>query len=150
MKSCSFYLATPYKDGVSHEIVKAMRKEGKSITKLLNDQPTIIYLTLTFANRKLVRVNTHEKVKAIYWSFDTQSVRVQMHGSLILNDRLQFLRGEVMRQYRLAITANKNITLPEIKKLVEGVIANNTPDFDRKPFVECFKEFIEERKPQMN
>lgn len=150
MKSISYYLGKPYKDGVEWADVKALRKLGKAINKALNEKPTPIYLFLTFSNRKLVRVNTQEKIKAIYWNFDTQSVKPNMHGSLELNDRLQFLKAEVMRQYRKAITANRNITLPQIKILVANIISDCVPDFDRKPFVDCFKEFIAERKPQIN
>ncbi len=150
MKSISFYLSKPFKEGVDWSDVRTLKKAGKSIAKILNDRSTTIILCLTFTGRKLIRVNTHEKIMPIYWSFDSKSVKPNMHGSLELNDRLQFLKAEVTRQYRKAITTNRNITLPQIKLLVESVLADTVPDFDRKPFIDCFKEFIEERKPQMN
>ncbi|MEQ8425145.1 MAG: site-specific integrase [Cyclobacteriaceae bacterium] len=150
MKSISYYLGKPFKDGVVQANVKALKKAGKPIAKILNEKPTPIYLFLTFSNRKLVRVNTQEKIKPIYWNFDTQSVKPNMHGSLELNDRLQFLKAEVMRQYRKTITINRHITLPQIKLLVESIFADTVPDFDQKPFIEYFREFIEERKLQVN
>jgi hypothetical protein len=131
---------------VSKEDVKAQKNAGKPTAKLLNDKPTTIYLFLAFAGRKLVRVNIMEKIKGTWWNFDTQSAKANMYGSIELNDRLQFLKAEVTRQYRKAITANPRITLDEIKKLVTAIVRNQTPDFDRKPLLSHLNDFIEDRR----
>jgi len=150
MKSIRFHLAKPFKENVDWADVRELKRAGKSIQKCLNEEPTIIYLTLTFPNRKIIRVNTHEKVKSIWWNFDSQTTKSQMHGALELNDRLHFLKAEVTRQYRKLITANPNVTLEDIKEMAEKVVAGSVPDFERKPMIDCLKEFIEERRPQVN
>jgi integrase len=146
MRSISYYLAQPFKEGVTKEDVKAQKNAGKPTAKLLNNKPTTIYLFLTFPGRKLVRVNTMEKIKGTWWNFDTQSAKANMYGSIELNDRLQFLKAEVTRQYRKAITDNPRVTLDEIKKLATAVVGDQTPDFTRKPLLINLNDFIEERR----
>jgi integrase len=148
MLSIKYYLAQPFKDGVTKEDIKALKQAGKPITKYLNDQPTPIYLFLTFPGRKLVRVNSREKVKGIYWTGD--GVKPQMWGSLELNDRLNFIKAEVVRQYRKAITNDPNINLTQVKALAESVVAGSVPDFNKKPMIDCLREFIQERESQVH
>jgi hypothetical protein len=97
-----------------------------------------------------VRVNSREKVKGIYWNTDKNCAVLQMHGALELNDRLQFIKAEIIRQYRKAITNSPNITLAQVKELAENVVANNVPDFNQKPMLECLQEFIKEREFQID
>lgn len=150
MKSIRFHLAKPFKENIHWADVRELKRAGKSIQKCLSEESTIIYLTLTFPNRKVIRVNTHEKIKPVWWNFDSQSVKSQMHGSLELNDRLHFLKAEATRQYRKLITANPSVTLEDIKEMAENVVAGSVPDFERKPMIDCLKEFIEERRPHVN
>jgi len=145
MRSINFYLLRPFKKGVSNNDVKYYKSKGKSISKLLNDKPTVINLFLTFPGRKLVRANTMEKVKATQWDFENKMAKASMYGSLELNDRLQHMKAEVMRKYREALTKNPKITLAEIKTLVDDIIADRVPDFNRKPFLDYLQGFIDER-----
>jgi integrase len=69
-----------------------------------------------------------------------------MHGSLELNDRLQYLKAEVVRQYRKMIMATPRVTLPQVKALVTKILDDGLPDFDNKSLIECLAEFIEERR----
>src|SRR5882724_5410008 len=110
MRSINFYLVLPYKKGVLKSDIKALKKQGKPVTKLLSDKPVIILLVMTFPGRKLVRVNTMEKVKPIYWDFNSKSVKPSMHGSLELNDRLQYFKAEATRRYREALTKDSKLS----------------------------------------
>jgi hypothetical protein len=82
-----------------------------------------------------VRINAMEKIKGTLWNFDTQSAKSNMYGSIELNDRLQFLKTEVTRQYRKAVMDNPRITLAEIKDLATAVVCDQTPNFERKPML---------------
>jgi site-specific recombinase XerD len=150
MRSISYYLSKPFKDGITKADIKFQKKNGKPILKPLNEKPTTIYLFLTFPGRKLIRANAMEKIKAIYWDFDTQRAKPNMHGSLELNDRLQFFKAEVTRQYREALSKNPRISLSQIKELVENVISNNVPNFNRKPLLIHLNEFIDERRATLS
>jgi integrase len=150
MRSINFYLVLPYKKGVLKADIKALKKQGKPVTRLLSEKPVIILLVMTFPGRKLVRVNTMEKVKPIYWDFNTKSVKPTMHGSLELNDRLQYFKAEATRRYREALTKDPKLSLDQIREILENVVSLNTPDFSRKAFLDYFEQFVTERVTLMN
>jgi hypothetical protein len=107
MLSIKYYLAKPFRDDVTKEDIKALKSVNKPIAKYLNHRPTVIYLFITFRERKLVRVNSREKIKGIYCYHDKKSAKHQIHGAL--NDLLQFLKAEIIREYRKAVTNNPNL-----------------------------------------
>jgi hypothetical protein len=142
-------LDKPFNKGTNHLEIKKYIKEGKNYSRFLNPHDTSIYAWLTFEGSKYMKVRTTERLAAKHWEFSLKRAKKSMAGSAILNERLNSLKSEVLKQYRSLISTSPNASFEEIKVVVKDTIEGKSPNFNKKNFLERFDEYLIDRKTQI-
>lgn len=149
MASFSFYLDKPFKRGVNHLEVKKYIKEGKNYRKYLNPSDSAIYAWLTFDGGKYLKVHCCETISAWDWDFALKRAKRTMAGSAQLNERLEDLKAEILKQYRSLISSNPNASFEEIRTVAKNAVTGKTPTFNKKTFLERYSEYLDERRTEV-
>ncbi|HMV08066.1 MAG TPA: tyrosine-type recombinase/integrase [Cyclobacteriaceae bacterium] len=149
MATFSYYLDKPFKKGVNHLEVKKIIKANGSYSKFLNPLDNAIYAWLTLEGGIYMKVRTTERIAPKDWHFVLKKAKPTMAGGAILNERLDDLKSEVLKQYRYLITVNPNPTPTEIKKVLIDAVNGKTPNFNRKTFLERYDEYLNDVKTQL-
>ena len=146
-----FYPDQVYKKANSKEEQDAIRakafkckRENKPIpSDLLNPKATAIYLNVRIGREFQYKMNTKEFVMVKYWNFDSQQVKHSYTGAPELNERLNSLRADLQRNYRVLLQEKETITTHDIKNLVSTLFEDKKPRDTRKEFIEAINQFIE-------
>jgi hypothetical protein len=137
MPSVNFYLNRPFAKGT----------EKFERTKVLNPSETMVFIYVTYPDRKIIKVSTGEKALAKNWDFDKKCFRSTSAGSLTHNSRLAYFKSEVLQAISRATSQNLDITLPQLRKIVEDTLDGKQPKFIKRTFLEYMNEYLEEKKP---
>lgn len=135
--------------GSNHLEIKKCIKDGKNYNRYLNPNETAIYAWLTFDGGRYMKMRTTEKVAAKDWDFTLKRAKRTMAGGSTLNDRLDDLKSEILKQYRLLIATNPNAVFDDIKKVLKDAVMGKTPSFNKKTFLERYDEYLAESKTQL-
>lgn len=137
MPSVNFYLNRPFAEG-----------SGKfERTKTLNPAETMIFLYVSFPGRKIIKVSSGEKALAKDWDFKKKMFKSQATGSLIFNTKLMHFKAEVLQAITLATTQNPDITLSQLRVIIENTLDGKKPKFTKKSFLDYMDEYLEEKAP---
>jgi integrase len=156
MLRIDFYPDKVYKEAQSLEEkreIKAEVKKFNSLNKpipndLLYPRETSIYLYVRLKS-KTIKLKIGEKILPKYWNFDTQEAKRAFTGSPELNFRLNTIKSEILKKYRLLLIDNNNVSWNQIEEMVKGVINSNGPILetnDERGFYQIYDEFVEVRK----
>jgi len=137
MPSVNFYLNRSFAKGTG----KFQR------TKVLNPSETMVFIYVTYPDRKIIKVSTGEKALAKNWDFDKKCFRSSSAGSLTHNSRLAYFKSEVLQAISRATSQNPDVTLPQLRKIVEDTLDGKQPKFIKRTFLEYMNEYLEEKAP---
>lgn len=96
-----------------------------------------------------MKVRTTERIAAKDWNFILKRAKSTMAGGAILNERLDELKSEVLKQYRHLISANPQSNPDEIRKILRDAVDGRTPNFNKKTFLERYEEYLDEGRTQL-
>ena len=106
-----------------------------------------MFIYVTYPDRKIVKVSTGEKALAKNWDFDKKCFRSSSDGSLTHNARLAYFKSEVLQTISRATMQNPDITLPQLRKLIEDTLDGKKPKFIKRTFLEYMDEYLAEKAP---
>lgn len=149
MATFSYYLDKPFKKGVNHLEVKKLIKANGNYIKYLNPHDNAIYAWLTLEGGIYMKVRTTERITPKDWHFVLKKAKTTMAGGAILNERLDDLKSEILKQYRLLVTTNPSPTPTEIKKVLVDAVSGKTPNFNKRTFLERYDDYLNEVKTQL-
>jgi integrase len=104
MAFVNFYLDKPFNPAVEKEKIKqtiaGCNKKNKPYPAgILNTKPTTLYLFFTYGKGGRLKINTNNKVLPSLWDFRKGKYKNSIKGSLELNNELDTLAGNVLKQY---------------------------------------------------
>lgn len=149
MAAFHFYLDKPFRKGVNHLTVKTLIKGDGNYFKFLNPLDNSIYAWLSFDGGKYLKVRTTEKVEPKNWDFKLKRAKKSMAGSAQLNERLDKIKSDVLKNYRELILFNPNASLEEIKTSMKNSVHGSVPTFNRPTFLERYDEYLSDKKNEI-
>lgn len=153
MLRISFHPDHIYKVGESEEEktiirneVLRFKKSGKPIPpELLYHKATAIYMYTRFGDFSF-KIKTGQRIDPQHWNITTQLAKTSSIGSSELNEYLNRLKNELLKQHRILLLDNETVSTDDIKRLMNNLFIKQQPRDVSKEFFEAYEQFIEIKK----
>jgi len=132
MAFVNFYLDKPFLDSVPKEELKEMTAEYKRLKKhypksILNPKQTTLYVFFTFERAQRVKARTTIKVLPEQWDFYKGKYKTSLKGSLELNNELDTIANNLLKQYVKLKDERDFLDEAEIRSLLDSQLNGKVP-----------------------
>jgi integrase len=150
MAYVNYYLDKPFDPAIEKERVKTIlddcEKKNKPYPKsLFNPRPTALYIFFTYEKGERVKIKTNIKIKPEHWNFKESCYRSQISGSLELNNELNELSTNLLKNYSRLKEGKSNIREEEVKEFVQSIVNGNLI-ISRNTFEKATAQFFEKKR----
>lgn len=127
MAYVNFYLDKPFDPLIKKDKLRGVLSACDAFKKpypksILNTRPSALYLFFTYEKGQRLKVKTNIKVRSDQWNFKEACYRSQIAGSLELNNELQELTTNLLKNYIRLKEGKSMLQQEEVKDLVKQII----------------------------
>jgi len=146
----NFYIDKPFDPSIDKVKLKSIMdncdQKNKPYPKtIFNPRANTLYLFFTYEKGKRIKVRTNIKVKGEQWNFKEGCFRSYTSGSLELNNELNDLTTELLKNYSRFKEGKPVIREEEVKELTLAVINGGNVVISKNTFEKATEEFFQKK-----